>query len=332
MKRLIIFLLLFLSCGIAQAQFKFTAKIRILKPVEISLQDLNGNTIFSGTLKPGQPFEFTSPTFVKDYYKLNLGDFEMNILLDDSPVILKGFLADGTKNTTNIVVEGTPQNELLKEADYLFKNSDRKIGWSWDAVNGKYEPVVLAALIYDNYDFFRLRHPALKELIEQSAGDKDLQQSLLVTFIYDMLKKTEHFVEGNYVKDFSLQDKEGNIFNLSHFKGKYVLLDFWASWCGGCISEMHTLKPIYNEIKRDNLEFISISLDDNKEKWITALKKIDIPWLSLWDSDGFKKSTFKDQFGFNQIPFIALISPEGRILSRKIRGEEVKNEILKHIK
>lgn len=332
MKNIILVLLLLISSSTADAQFKFSAKLRTIQPVEITLKNLNGEIIFSGVLKSGEVFEYNSPSFVKDYYSLFLGKTEIKVLLSNSHVVLKGFYTENSSASTNIKIEGTPDNDLLKEAIYLFKNTDRVVGWNWDVVKGKYEPIVLAALIFENQDFFRLKSSVLNEFMNDCSGDTSLRGSILISYIDKMHKNTTHFVEGNNIKNFSLPAINGELISLNQFKGKYILLDFWASWCGPCVKGVEILKPIYNDVNKEKIEFISVSLDDNKDKWKQAMEKLKIPWISLWDSSGFKKTAFKEELGFDQIPFMLIISPDGKIVSRKIGIESVKNEVNKYIK
>lgn len=332
MKKIIFILLLLISSSTADAQFKFSAKLRTMNPVEITLKNLNGDIIFSGMLKSGQVFDYSSPEFVKDYYRLFLDKYEMKILLDKSHVVLKGFFTGDTANPANIQIEGVQYNDLLKEAAYLFKNADRVVGWNWDVVKGKFEPIVLAAIIFENQDFFRLKSSLLSDFMDSCSKDTTLSGSILIDYIDKMHKDTKHFVEGNNIKNFTLPNIDGDIISLNHFKGKYILLDFWASWCGPCIKGMEILKPLYNEVNKEKIEFISVSLDDNKDKWKQAMGKIEIPWISLLDTLGFKKTAFKEELGFDQIPFMLLISPDGKIVSRKIGVENIKNEVNKYIK
>ena len=96
---------------------------------------------------------------------------------------------------------------------------------------------------------------------------------------------------------------------------------------------MKNLLPIYNELKGDDLEFISISLDSKEENWRKMLEEEKLPWVMLWDKEGFvignKPNKIQRAYGFYSIPFIVLIDKEGRLLAKDLRGERVKEEILK---
>lgn len=128
---------------------------------------------------------------------------------------------------------------------------------------------------------------------------------------------------GVYAPDFSLIDEEGKIVKLSSLKGKYVLLDFWASWCAPCIEEFPSLKEIFNEYK-DNLEILGISRDENLENWRNAIFKYEIGFWKQFSLKQNNNSILEQQYFVNAIPVKILINPEGIIIG-KWRGGDSHN-------
>lgn len=121
-----------------------------------------------------------------------------------------------------------------------------------------------------------------------------------------------------------LTEEEGN-FNLQDYKGKYVLIDFWASWCGPCRKEIPNLKKVHKAFKNNNLEVVSISTDSDKKSWERAMTEEKMPWLQLLDT---KKVS--DSFNVTAIPHLVILSPEGVILSKGFFPEEkIWNELEK---
>ena len=107
-----------------------------------------------------------------------------------------------------------------------------------------------------------------------------------------------------------------------------------AKWCGPCRKEMRSMLTIYNDLKADDLEFISVSLDDSEAKWRKMLDEEKLPWVMLWDKTGFPKnsktpSAIQAAYGFYSIPFLVVIDKEGKLAARNVRGEQVREAILK---
>ncbi|WP_233268861.1 TlpA disulfide reductase family protein [Mucilaginibacter lacusdianchii] len=131
--------------------------------------------------------------------------------------------------------------------------------------------------------------------------------------------------------DFTQPDNKGNEFKLSSLRGKYVLVDFWASWCAPCRAENPNLLKAYKELKDKKFEIVGISLDETKAAWLKAVDADGMPWIQVSDLKGFKNDV-AIQFGITAIPQNVLINPDGVIIAKDIRGEDVNTKISAFIK
>jgi thiol-disulfide isomerase/thioredoxin len=129
--------------------------------------------------------------------------------------------------------------------------------------------------------------------------------------------------------DFDFEDPEGKPVKLSEYvgKGKYVLLEFWASWCGPCRADIPHLKEVYRLYHDAGFEIIGVSLDEKKEDWLKALKEEKLPWLQVSDLKGFK-GDFTKLYNFNGIPTCVLVSPDGKIITRNMRGSWMDKKLI----
>lgn len=127
--------------------------------------------------------------------------------------------------------------------------------------------------------------------------------------------------------DINLLDPQQKMLSLSSLKGKYVLIDFWASWCGPCKSEMPNVIALYNKYKNKGFTIYSVSLDDNASKWKEAIKTWGMSWtnhvsdLKGWDSD------MPALYHFDGIPYTVLINPDGKIIGTNLRGAKLQEKL-----
>lgn len=166
--------------------------------------------------------------------------------------------------------------------------------------------------------FFRLLSPAL----QNTAKGKEIQEQIAVG------NKSR---VGTEVENFSQPDSNGNSVPLQSLRGKYVLVDFWASWCGPCRAESPNLVKAYQQYKSRNFEIVSVTLDQSKEKWLKAVAEDGYTWPQLGDLKGWENQAAR-QFGVMGIPFNFLIDPKGVIIARNLRGDALEqklNELLK---
>lgn len=134
--------------------------------------------------------------------------------------------------------------------------------------------------------------------------------------------------QGADADEIALPSLNGDTLKLSSLKGKVVLLDFWASWCGPCRISNRGLAKIYSKYKAAGFEIFGVSLDDNKIAWQKAVTKDNIKWLQVIDAGGWEAITAR-KWGINAIPTSYLINKEGKLIAMDLEPKELEKALKK---
>jgi len=141
------------------------------------------------------------------------------------------------------------------------------------------------------------------------------------------MQASDKLAPGNVAPDFTQPDRNEKPTKLSSLRGQYVLLDFWASWCGPCRRENPNVVAAYNKYKDKGFTVMSVSLDKNKEAWLGAIERDQLTWpnhvsdLKSWGNEAAQL------YGVHAIPFSVLLDKDGKIIDTNVRGEKLEEDL-----
>ena len=322
------------SCELVNGTFKFTGQINNIASgrMTLSREGIRDKEIY-GT---GGLGDVIYPSFGKENIKITSADSLYNAkwtgskVYDESIAFIKAVgppVMTIHHNANAALSRATPE----QKADTLFfKALDKKVN-------------EMQASRRKNIIDFALKNPnsyfAMHSLTEANYGVKPdvildvfnkMSEKLRLSYdgqsLYKLLSADKVTAIGAVAPNFTQNDVNGKPVSLTDYKGKYVLVEFWASWCAPCRAESPNLLKQYAAFKDKGFEILGVSVDSDKAKWMEAIKKDGLTWTQVSDLKGWESDARK-VYGISGVPANFLVSPDGKILGAHLTGEKLNKKL-----
>jgi len=281
-----------------------------------------------------------------------------NIYLENSMIVMSGDAADFTK----LRITGSKSQDDFMDFQNIFNPLVRTLNADVNTLNQLIQGATSDALSVANQNYQASKEKvenAIDQFVIDKPGSYVTPWVMFVTIKVDdnpirMRERFDHLLPdvknsfigknldqyiqyfavgyiGTHAPDFTQNDMNGQPVSLSSFLGKYVLLDFWASWCGPCRRESPNLVHAYNKFKDKNFTIFSVSLDQNKQNWVNAIENDHLAWTHVSDLNYFNNAVAR-MYHVSSIPQNFLLDPKGIIIAKGLTGEQLSLELEKILK
>lgn len=321
-----------------------------------------GKTILDSTMVDEKGnFEFTKSSPSPGFYrvKVNEANFAMLVLDSSQNVTLTAdikdlgntYKVDGSADTKVFLEMNELSKEIQQRTDSLQRAFQASMGViqmdsaKVDSLNRVFEPVYMS-MVQEHQrkvsEIVAKNTSSLASLagIQQLDPEKymeiykrvydDLSNKLPGSKYLERLKQEidsySRLMVGTEAPDFTFNTPEGKPLTLSSFRGKVVLIDFWASWCGPCRKENPNVVRVYNKFNKKGFEILGVSLDEDRDRWIDAIKKDGLVWNHVSDLKGWQSEACR-LYGIDAIPLTVLLDKEGKIIAKNLRGASLEQKL-----
>ncbi|PIQ21217.1 MAG: alkyl hydroperoxide reductase [Cytophagales bacterium CG18_big_fil_WC_8_21_14_2_50_42_9] len=309
----------------------------------------------TATVNPDGTFEFSGKMPETNLYRVSLTDQNMMLLVIDTPNIEVSADAQDLRKTYE--VKGSKETQLMKSLmgqmermQLKAANLEKRFVAAQQAgqqdsmqylqdqymVLPKQNAGELKSMIRNNPSSFVSTYATLSllnpeedfEFMDSMAVvfEKKVPESKYVSLLSNKLAALRNVAVGQPAPDINLPTPDGQTIALSSLKGKYVLVDFWASWCGPCRQENPNVVRMYQKYKDKGFEIYGVSLDESKEKWVNAIAKDNLTWPHVSDLKGWN-SAAAVKYNIQAIPQTLLLDKEGKIIAKNLRGKPLEEKI-----
>ncbi|ANQ49825.1 AhpC/TSA family protein [Flammeovirga sp. MY04] len=282
---------------------------------QVGLYTLNiGNTLEDILVIEGQDLTVKNST-----HGLEVHGSKENELLHKLKVQFDDFVnQESLLNQEYVTADNDKAKEaVVKKLKELQDKREAKLYQSLKEIDGAYITLIVLNYIQNKEKHLNEIIASVERLNERFPNDELVDE---VYNVYMTLKKTS---VGQLATDINLKDVDGKSIALSSLKGKYVMVDFWASWCMPCRMENPNVLKAYNKYKSKGFEVYGISLDQQTDKWKEAIKKDGITWLQVHDTE----NVAAEAYGVQTIPFTLLLDKEGKIIAKNLRGDALEKKL-----